>query len=163
MSLTSNYLKDLSSRYARNLYERKIKRIFEIARADFEIILFIHFHPLKKALGQSQRHFLKNFLKKNTFGLKNFWVPFWYFSERLICHFLTYAWKSKKIGAFSKWIMDKFLAYLEPIRSYVWSNGHLDPDPSSVLLVLRACANRKELVHFKFLFNEHIAVANCLR
>jgi hypothetical protein len=27
---------------ARNLYDPKIKRIFEIARADFEIILFIH-------------------------------------------------------------------------------------------------------------------------
>ena len=29
--------------YARNLYNPKIKRIFEIARADFEKILFIHF------------------------------------------------------------------------------------------------------------------------
>ena len=57
------------------IYNPKLKRIFEIARADFEKILFIHFYPL--GLGQSQRHFLKNFmmdyclpLKMNTFGPK---------------------------------------------------------------------------------------------
>ena len=32
----------MHSRYARNLYDSKIKRVFEIALADFEIILFIH-------------------------------------------------------------------------------------------------------------------------
>ena len=37
----------MHSRHARNLYEPKIKRIFEIAWTLFEIILFIHFYPLK--------------------------------------------------------------------------------------------------------------------
>ena len=37
----------MHSRYARNLYNLKIKRIFEIAKADFEKIIFIHFYPLK--------------------------------------------------------------------------------------------------------------------
>ena len=83
----------MGSRYARNLYDPKIKRIFEIARAHFEKILFIHFYPLKKALGRSQRHFLKKImmdyclpLQMNTFGPKKFWfsctgkkVPFWQF------------------------------------------------------------------------------------
>ena len=32
----------MHSRYARNLYDPKIEIIFEIERADFEIILFIH-------------------------------------------------------------------------------------------------------------------------
>jgi hypothetical protein len=50
------------SRYARNLYNPKIKRIFEIAQADFEIFLFIHFYPLKLALGQRQKHFINKFL-----------------------------------------------------------------------------------------------------
>ena len=36
--------------HARNLYDHKMRRIFEIAQADFEIILFIHFYPLKQAL-----------------------------------------------------------------------------------------------------------------
>ena len=49
----------MGSRYARNLYNPKIKRLFEIGPANFEVILFIHFYPLKKALGWSQRHFLK--------------------------------------------------------------------------------------------------------
>ena len=35
------------SRYARKLYDPKTKRIFEIARALFEKILFIHFYPHK--------------------------------------------------------------------------------------------------------------------
>ena len=37
----------MHSRYARNLYDPKIKRIFEIAHVDFEIIIFIHFYPYK--------------------------------------------------------------------------------------------------------------------
>ena len=32
----------MHSRYAKNLYDPKIKRTFEIGQADFEIILFIH-------------------------------------------------------------------------------------------------------------------------
>ena len=35
------------SRDARKFYDPKIKRIFEIARANFEKILFIHFYPNK--------------------------------------------------------------------------------------------------------------------
>ena len=37
------------------------KKNFEIIWTLFEIILFIHFYPLKKAPGQSQKHFMKNF------------------------------------------------------------------------------------------------------
>ena len=37
----------MHSRYARNLYKSKIKRMFEIVQADFETILFIYFNPLK--------------------------------------------------------------------------------------------------------------------
>ena len=67
----------------RNLYDSKIKIIFEIAWTLFEKILFIHFYPLKKAPGQSQKHFMKNFmidfclpLQMNTFGPKNVWFSF---------------------------------------------------------------------------------------
>ena len=37
----------MHSRYTRNLYNPKMKIIFEIVLADFEIILFIHFYPHK--------------------------------------------------------------------------------------------------------------------
>ena len=37
----------MHSRYTRNLYNPKMKIIFEIVLADFEIILFIHFFPHK--------------------------------------------------------------------------------------------------------------------
>ena len=67
----------MHSRHARNLYDSKIKRIFEIVWTLFEIILFIHFYPLKKAPGQSQKHFMKIFimdyclpLQISTFGQK---------------------------------------------------------------------------------------------
>ena len=46
----------MHSRCARNLYNSKIKTIFEISSTFFEIILFIH---LNKALGWSQKHFMK--------------------------------------------------------------------------------------------------------
>ena len=36
-----------------------LKRIFKIAWTLFEIILFIHFYPLKKTPGQSQKHLWK--------------------------------------------------------------------------------------------------------
>ena len=99
----------MGSRYARNLNDPKIRRIFEITCANFEINLFIHFYPLKKALGQRQRHFLKNFmmeyclpLQMNTLAKKKFdfhshvkKCHLGNFSERLIWHFLTYAWKLK--------------------------------------------------------------------
>ena len=43
---------------------------------------------------------------------------------------------SKKVQVISKIIFilgsNKFLAYLECLRSYAWSFGHLAPDPSSV-------------------------------
>jgi hypothetical protein len=60
----------MHSRHARNLYDYKLKIIFEIAWALFEIILFIHFYLLKKALGLSQKHFNNKFYKglMNTFG-----------------------------------------------------------------------------------------------
>ena len=84
----------MHSRHARNLYDSKIKRIFEIVWTLFEIILFIHFYPLKKAPGQSQKHFMKIFLMDYclplqicTFGPNFFWFSSW--------HFLTHAWKSK--------------------------------------------------------------------
>ena len=38
----------MHSRYARNVYNSKIKIIFEIAQADFEIILFIHLNQIKQ-------------------------------------------------------------------------------------------------------------------
>ena len=37
----------MHSRYTRNLYDPKMKIIFEIVLADFEIILFIHFYQHK--------------------------------------------------------------------------------------------------------------------
>ena len=37
----------MHSRHARNLYNSKIKIIFETPRMVFEIILFIHFYPFK--------------------------------------------------------------------------------------------------------------------
>ena len=37
--------------YARKLYDPKMKRIFEIAQANFEKILFIHFYPHKHVRG----------------------------------------------------------------------------------------------------------------
>ena len=45
----------MHSRHARNLYDSKIKIIFETVWTLFKIILFIHFYPLKKAPGQSQK------------------------------------------------------------------------------------------------------------
>ena len=49
----------MHSRDGKNWYDSKIKRIFEIMWTHFEIILFIHFYLLKKAPGQSQKHFIK--------------------------------------------------------------------------------------------------------
>jgi hypothetical protein len=49
----------LTHNNARLSYNSKIKIIFEIAWTLFEIILFIHIYPLKKAPGQSQKHFMK--------------------------------------------------------------------------------------------------------
>ena len=71
----------MHSRYARNLYNSKIKRIFEIAWTLSETILFVHFYPLRKAPGQSQKHYCMNIfimdyclpLQISTFGPKNFW------------------------------------------------------------------------------------------
>ena len=96
----------MHSRLAKNLWDPKMKRIFEIAWSLFEIILFIHFYPLKQALGRSEEHSLK----KNYNGLlcttsnvyvwpKKFfefhaWVKkcrFGNFSEGLIWHSLTHA------------------------------------------------------------------------
>ena len=65
---------------ARNLYDPKIKRIFEIARADFEIILFIHFYPLKNkhlegARGTLGINFIIDYsltLQMKSFGPKMF-------------------------------------------------------------------------------------------
>ena len=63
----------VTSRYARNLYNPKIKIIF---RADFEIILFIHYYLLKKSLGRNQRHFMDEFyslsLQKKSLAPKKF-------------------------------------------------------------------------------------------
>ena len=97
------------SRYARNLFGSKIKRSFEIMWALFEMILFIHFYPPKLADGRSQRHFMKNlhkillFTTSNEYILTIFYFHTWVekchfcnFSERLIRHFLTHAWKSKE-------------------------------------------------------------------
>jgi hypothetical protein len=56
----------MHSRHARNLYNPKIKIIFEIAWTLFEIILFIHFYPLKQALGRSQKHFIKNIIRGHS-------------------------------------------------------------------------------------------------
>jgi hypothetical protein len=74
----------MHSRHARNLYDSKIKIIFEIAWKLFEITRFIHFYPLKKAPGQSQKHFMKNFimdyclpLQISTFGPKFFDFHAW--------------------------------------------------------------------------------------
>ena len=64
----------MHSRYARNLYDPKIKRIFEIAQALFEIILFIHFYPLKQALGQSQKQFMKKIYDGLLFTISNEYV-----------------------------------------------------------------------------------------
>ena len=42
----------MHSRYARNFYTPKIERVFEIAQANFEIILFIHLNKhLDRARG----------------------------------------------------------------------------------------------------------------
>ena len=46
--------------YAKSFYNPPKKRIFEIAQAEFEIILLILFYPLN-ALGRSQRHFMNKF------------------------------------------------------------------------------------------------------
>ena len=102
----------MHSRYARNLYNFKIIRIFEIAWTLFSIILFIHFYPLKNAPGQSQKHFMKFFimdyclpLQISTFGPNFFdfhaWVKKCHIShsDKLPkWHFLTHAWKSKNFG-----------------------------------------------------------------
>ena len=45
----------MHSRHARNFYNPKIKRIFEIAWTLFEIILFIHFYLLL-FIGRSHKH-----------------------------------------------------------------------------------------------------------
>ena len=88
----------MHSRYARNLYDPKIKIIFEIVRADFEIILFIHFYPLKQALGWSQKHFMNKFYKGLFFTTSIIWpkkfqisckgkkVPFWQFFRKAETH-----------------------------------------------------------------------------
>ena len=45
----------LQNPYFRDLYDPKIKRIFEIMQAGYKIILLLHFYPPKKALGSFQR------------------------------------------------------------------------------------------------------------
>jgi hypothetical protein len=47
----------MHSRYARNLYDPKIKRIFEIAWALFEIILFIRFEIAWTGPDKSEKFF----------------------------------------------------------------------------------------------------------
>ena len=42
----------------------------------------------------------------------------------------------------------KFLACLEPIRSYAWSNGHSDPDLGSVMSI--AVMIRKLFIYLTF-------------
>ena len=44
----------LQNPYFRDLYDPKIKRIFEIMQAGYKIILLLHFYPPKKALGSFQ-------------------------------------------------------------------------------------------------------------
>ena len=51
-----------TSRHAKNVFDPK-KIFFEIEWALFEIILFIHFYPPKKAHGQSQKHFMNKLHK----------------------------------------------------------------------------------------------------
>ena len=94
----------MQSRYARNLYKRKMKRIFEITSAHFEIILFIHLNnQLDRARSTLWINFIIDYclpLQMNTFGHFDFHAMvkkchFGNFSERLIRHFLTHAWKSK--------------------------------------------------------------------
>ena len=44
----------------------------------------------------------------------------------------------------------KFLAYLKPIRSYAWSNGHSDPDLSSVNTRVQCLVTTKKFLKAKF-------------
>ena len=60
---------------------------------------------------------------------------------------------SKRAHAISKILFIlgsyKFLAYLECIRSYAWSKGHSDPDPSSVTTTsLRFKLEKKKFCNF---------------
>ena len=96
------------SRHARNLYNSKRKRIFEIAWTLFEIIPFFHFYPIKKALARSQRPFIKNFyntlpLQMNTFGPKIFDFHSWVKK----CHISL--WKIAKIALFNPCMKMKIL------------------------------------------------------
>ena len=83
-----------NSRYARDLYDPKIKRIFEIRWADFVIILFIHLNKhLDGVRSTLWKIFIMDYclpLQMNTFGPKKFWfscmgkkVPFWQFLKIL--------------------------------------------------------------------------------
>ena len=120
----------MHSRHARNLFDPKIKIIFEIAWALFEIILFIHLN---------KKHFMKKLRKR----LMYIWINFdFHHAGVKKCLFMwikvdKYDLISKRAHAISKIIFilgsNKFLACLEHFRSYAWSFGHSDPDPSSVI------------------------------
>ena len=97
-----------------------MKRIFEIKRADFEKILFIHFYP----------HVVNN-------------RPFFFHKVPLASSMCLFMWiKVDKYDFLKIALSDiknsfnlesyNFLAYLECFRSYAWSKGHSDPDLSSV-------------------------------
>ena len=64
----------MHSRHARNLYNSKIKMIFEIAWTLFEIILFIHFYSLNKHLDGARSTLNINFLKGLIFITSNEYI-----------------------------------------------------------------------------------------
>ena len=100
----------MHSRHARNLYDPKIKIIFEIAWTLFEIILFIH---LNKHLDGAKITLWKKLKWTIVYHFKWIHLAQFFFdfharvkkchislSEKLPkWHFLTHAWKSKKIWA----------------------------------------------------------------
>ena len=72
----------MHSRYARNLYDPKIKRIFEIAWALFEIILFIRFEIAWTGPDKSEFFFGIKYLNKP-------WLFFW--QKRINVTFETFS------------------------------------------------------------------------